>query len=243
MFEDFPKQRTILSESYLSIYAEHYENNRVGKTVVSALSQFMESWMHRQVAKDIRTKSTRDCNMITTLEVGAGTLNQLKYERPTVYDIIEPFQDLYRMSPFMNKIRYVYSDISEIPFGFLYDRITAIASFEHILNLLFVVAKTCLLLKPGGCLRVAIPNEGCFLWYLGWKLTTGIEFYLKYKLDYSVIMKHEHVNLADEIDTVLRYFYGVVRCRVFGLHPKIAFYRFYECKCPNVEYASSYLKK
>ena len=49
-------------------------------------------------------------------------------------------------------------------------------------------------LVKNGNFIVAIPAEGEFLWWLGWRLTSGISFWLKYKLDYGVIMRFEHIN-------------------------------------------------
>lgn len=237
MFENYPKERIKLPLEFQEIYSEHYKNNREGSTSASSLAQKMESWLHRKVARDVMGVQDK-----STLEIGAGTLNQLKYENTKPYDIIEPFSELYAHSEFKNHIDCVYTDIDEVSESKSYDRITSVATFEHILDLPKVVAKTCLHLNKNGSLRVSIPNEGTFVWKLGYKLTTGIEFKLKYGLDYSVLMNYEHVNTADEIEQVLNYFYGKVKCSCFGINRKIAFYRFYECSDPKIEIAKQYLK-
>jgi len=121
-------------------------------------------------------------------------------------------------------------------------RIISIATFEHIIDLPKVVAKSCLLLESKGSLRTSIPNEGTFLWTLGWRMTTGLEFKLKYGLDYGNLMKHEHVNTAKEIEEVLNYFYAINKCKVFGLNKRIGLYRFYDSKKPKIEKAINYLK-
>lgn len=237
MFENYPKERIKLPLEFQKIYSEHYKNNREGSTSASSLAQKMEAWLHRKVAKDVIGVIDK-----STLEIGAGTLNQLKYEQTKPYDIIEPFSELYNNSKFENHIDCVYSDIDEVSDSKSYDRITSVATFEHILDLPKVVAKTCLHLNEKGSLRVSIPNEGTFIWKLGYKLTTGVEFKLKYGLDYSILMNYEHVNTADEIEQVLKYFYGKVKCSCFGINRKIAFYRFYECSEPKTEIAERYLK-
>lgn len=237
MFENYPKVRTELPLEYQNIYSEHYKNNRQGSTSASSLAQKMESWLHRKVAEDVINVSDK-----STLEIGAGTLNQLMYEQTRPYDIIEPFTELYAQSKFIDRVNTVYRDISEINESKRYDRITAIATFEHIMDLPKVVAKTCILLNENGTLRVSIPNEGTFLWKLGYTLTTGIEFRLKYGLDYSLLMNYEHVNTANEIEQVLKHFYSKVKCSCFGINRKIAFYRFYECAQPKIEIANAYLK-
>lgn len=236
MFEDFPKKRIELPEEFRKIYASHYKKNRGGKTVATSLSQKMESWLHKKVAADCADGKPR-----ATLEIGAGTLNQLQYEHNSPYDIVEPFKTLFENSPELGKVRNVYNDINEIDPSNKYDRITSVATFEHIEDLPKVVAKTCLLLKQGGTLRVSIPNEGTFLWTLSWKLTTGLEYRLKYGLDYSILMKYEHVNTADQIEEVLAHFYGRLKCSVLGLSKGFAFYRFYECSEPRLDAANAYL--
>ena len=238
MFENFPKERIKLPDDYLKIYTEHYLNNRGGKTAASSLSQKMETWMHRKVAQDIRPKlNIRPA----TLEIGAGTLNQLAYEQQNaIYDIVEPFSELYQQSPFLKNVNHIYEYITDINGEDKYDRITSVATFEHIENLPEVIAISSLLLKENGALRIAIPNEGTILWKLGVQFS-GFEFKKKYGLDYSILMEYEHVNTADEIEEVLQFFYNKIRCCCFGINKRIAFYRFYECTVPNKENSRFFL--
>lgn len=235
MFKHFPKTRIKLPNAYKEIYAKQYKENRDGDSTAAGLAQKMEAWLHKKIAADTKPNSK-------TLEIGAGTLNQLPYETNSAqYDIIEPFTSLFENSPLLKRVNTVYKDIDEINLSKTYDRITSIAVFEHITDLPKVVAKSCLLLNEEGTLRTSIPNEGTFLWTLGWKLTTGIEFKLKHKLDYGLLMKHEHVNTAKEIEEVLHYFYGENKCSCFGLGKKVALYRFYESSQPNIKRAKEYL--
>ena len=84
--------------------------------------------MHRKLAEDVRSGSPK-----STLEIGAGTLNQLPYEPLSdPYDIIEPFRDLYESSPNLARVRNIYDDILEIPHTAKYDRIISVAVLEHI---------------------------------------------------------------------------------------------------------------
>lgn len=238
MFENYPKVRHELPLEFQKIYAEHYKKNREGQTSASSLAQKMEGWLHRKVARDLQGLNNK-----STLEIGAGTLNQLRYEQTAPYDIIEPFVELYKQSQYLTRVNKVYKDIDEVDEANKYDRITAIATFEHITDLPKVVAKTCMHINDNGTLRVSIPNEGTFLWKLGYRLTTGIEFKMKYGLDYSILMNYEHVNTANEIEQVLKYFYDKVKCSCFGINKKIALYRFYECSKPNRQAAEEYLKR
>jgi hypothetical protein len=238
MFEKFPKTRPQLPKGTEDIYSSYYKSNREGRTQASSLAQRMESWMHKEVGKDlINLHGFKKA----TLEIGAGTLNQLQYE-PNVdpYDIVEPFKDLYKGSPFLERLRNIYSDISEVPDNFQYDRITSVATFEHICNLPEVVARCGLFLADNGVLRIAVPSEDTILWTLGWKLTTGLEFKIKYGLDYGLIIKHEHVNTAKEIEEVLKFFFEDIKCKVLGLSKSISFYQFYVCRNPRITRCREY---
>lgn len=236
IFKKFPKTRFELPQEFKDIYNQQYKSNRDGDSTASGLAQKMESWLHRKVAADVKNDDSK-----RTLEIGAGTLNQLKYETTKNYDIVEPFKELFENAPELNRITKIYDDFSEVDISEKYDRITSVATFEHILNLPEVVAKSCLHLNGGGTLRTSIPNEGTFLWTLGWKMTTGLEFKNKYGLDYGIMMKHEHCNTAKDIEEVLYYFYGKNKSSVFGLSKGFGLYRFYESSQPNIDRAKEYL--
>ncbi|MDQ7989772.1 MAG: hypothetical protein REI09_09095 [Candidatus Dactylopiibacterium sp.] len=238
MFDNYPKVRPILGKEFQDVYAKHYKKNREGGSAASSLSQKMERWLHRQVASDVINPATPK----TTLELGAGTLNQLGYEPESgAYDIVEPFVELYRNSPFLHRVRNVYASVGEVPPDCLYDRITSVAVLEHVCELPEVVARSALALSKDGVFKAAIPSEGTLLWGLGWKLTTGLEFRYTYGLDYGTLMRHEHVNTADEIEIVLRELFQDVKCKVFGVSKALSFYRYYECRSPRTDVCRNYL--
>lgn len=192
--------------------------------------------MHRRIARDVRESS----RSLSTLEIGAGTLNHLPYEpHNPAYDIVEPADYQFAGSPFLSRVRTIYNDIKEV--DTCYDRIISIASFEHICNLPEVVASCGLLLKPGGQLRAAIPTEGGPLWKLGWKLTTGREFKRRYGLDYEVIMRAEHVNTWREVADVLNYFFQSVDFSYLGFSQALSVYQVYICRDPDSKKCSDYL--
>jgi hypothetical protein len=236
LLASFPKQRPALPARYREIYVEHYRENREGSSPATSAAKRMEAWMHRKVAAD--TGNLR--HTYSTLEIGAGTLNHLPYEPLSVhYDIVEPFVELYEKSPLRSRVAHAYLNLQQVS-GARYDRIVSVATFEHICELPGVVARCGGLLKPAGHLRVAVPSEGTLLWVLGWKLTTGIEFRLKHGLDYGVLMRHEHVNTANEIAAVLKIFFASVRRSVFGVAPALSFYQFFDCHTPDLARCSAY---
>lgn len=233
-FPNFPKIRPTLPPEYQKIYLQHIQENRHGQSPASRLSTGLEGWMHRRIAKDAREG-------LSTLEIGAGTLNHLRYESNRAeYDIVEPARYQFAESPLLNRVRNIYNDIKDVPPETRYDRIISIATFEHICNLPEVVANSGLLLKPGGALRAAIPAEGGPLWTLGWKLTTGFEFKRRYGLDYGVIMRSEHVNTWREVADVLNYFFRRVDFTHLGLTRTLSFYQVYICRDPDVAKCLNY---
>jgi hypothetical protein len=233
ILDRYPKQRPPLPQRHRDIYERHYVANRTAAYRTTTVSSRLEAWMHRRVAAD-----ARDGNPGATLEIGAGTLNHLPHEPTTApYDVVEPFARLLAESPTRHRIRHVYPALEDVPGGHRYRRIVSIATFEHLTDLPAIVAGCGLLLAADGVLRVGIPNEGTILWRLGTAVTGG-EFRLRYGLDYQTLMRHEHVNTADEIEAVLRCCFGSVRTAVCGIHRRIALYRFLECRRPDLAVAA-----
>lgn len=142
LLRTYPRERGILPEAYQKIYTKHYLENREGETKASNLSKKMEYWLHRMVAKTAAQNKK-------TLEIGAGTLNQLDFERADIYDVVEPYQELYEKSPNKVFIRNIYSDITEVK-DEMYDRIISVACFEHVENLPAMIRSCVLLLERGG---------------------------------------------------------------------------------------------
>lgn len=235
----FPKIRPPLPEAIKAIYDRQFLENRSGATQASSLAQRLEAWMHRQVAADVRAGVRGD-----TLELGAGTLNQLAYEAVAgAYDIVEPFETAYRGQPGLSRVRDAYPDMAAVPAERRYRRITTIAALEHVCDLPVVLARAALLLEPQGELRAAIPAEGGFLWTLGWSLTTGLEFRLRHGLDYGDLMRHEHVNRAREIETLAKALFEKVEVKSFGLGRQLSLYRYFTAARPRLDVAHAWLAR
>jgi hypothetical protein len=236
LLASFPRLRPELPPAFQSIYTEQYLRNRSGATAAASLSQRLERWLHRQVAADLHGGPGP-----ATLELGAGTLNQLPYEPGVaIYDIVEPFTALFADSPSRGRVREVFADIAEAPADRRYGRITSVASLEHICDLPAVLARAALLLDEGGAMRAAIPSEGGVLWRLGWTCTTGLEFRLRYGLDYGLLMRHEHVNQAWEIETLASALFEDVEIRSLGVGRQLSFYRFIAGRRPRLDVARAW---
>ena len=106
-----------------------------------------------------------------------------------------------------------------------------------------VVAAAALLLKKGGLFQAAIPTEGGFLWGAAWRLTTGFAYRIRTGLDYKTLMRHEHINLANEIEQIISYFFTQMRTKRFPLPSfHLSFYTYIEAREPNVTRCCRYLQ-
>lgn len=237
----YPKTRPILSEEERALYQKEYLSNRSGGTFFTKIAQLLESWMHRQVAQS--AKQGQD-----TLEIGAGTLNQIPYELESVkynkYDVIEPQSYLFENAPYKKYLRHIFKDINEIPKEKSYDRITSIAVLEHLTHLPFIAARCGLLLNENGVFHHGIPNEGGFLWGTAWRLTTGLSYRLRTGFSYGNLMRHEHVNFAKEILDCLRFFFEKVEIKKFPTPLNhLSLYICVSCRNPKKALCREFLDK
>ena len=233
LFDKFPKNRPALDERYQQIYRQEYTRSREGLSFINDLAQRAESWMHRIASRE---KAGR------VLEIGAGSLNHFKYETCKSYEIVEPMKFLYQDKNELQYIEKIYSDISEIKPDIHYDKIVSIATFEHIRDLPFAVARGGTLLADDGFLACGIPTEGGFLWGASWRMTTGLVFRIRTGLSYKKIMDHEHLNNAAEIESIIRYFFDDVTICRFPLNLKhLSLFTFLSARKPKVNLCHEFL--
>ncbi len=212
-FDQFPKIRFPLPEAYQRIYASEYLANRRGKNLANKLACSLEGWMHQRVAASASRKKEEDI-----LEIGAGTLNHLPWEsRFRSYDVVEPTSFLLESSDRISLVRNIYPSIKQVDASHRYDRIISIAALEHMEDLPTELARSALLLKEDGLFCAGVPSEGSFIWYLAWKFGTGLPFRFRTGLDYSIIMKYEHINNLAEIEEATRWFFKEVEIARFPL--------------------------
>lgn len=235
LLTSYPRRRPPLPEAHRRIYAAEYKVNRDRQTFVHKLSEKAEAWMHRQVARPGKPGSI--------LEIGAGTLNHLPFETAQTYDVVEPFNALYHDSPHRNRIRRFYRDVTEVPPENAYDRVISVAVLEHLEALPVIVACGGMLLAPGGLFQAGIPSEGAFLWGVGWRCTTGISYRLRTGLSFATLMRHEHVNDADEIIAIVRHYFQDVEVSRFPTPAHhLSLYAYVHAARPRVDACRAYLR-
>ena len=234
----FPKTRPAMSPGAAVVHDAILKGNRERVSLLSKISDFLESWMHRQIVKGNNLPDSQHI-----LEIGAGTLNHLPYEPlNAIYDIIEPFAALYERQRDLSRVRSIYADMSEIPEQTKYDRIVSIATLEHLTRLPETIARAGLLLQPKGLLQASIPSEGGFLWGLSWRATFAVTYKLTTGRNWSEHMHYEHVNDAPEILAVIEYFFEDVKIRRFPLpFHHLSFYASIDARNPRIDRCRDYL--
>jgi hypothetical protein len=227
---DHPSSTHMLPIEYQNIYKEFYKEYASSATTARKVAQIFESWYHHKVSKWQREKS------VSILEIGCGSLSHMKYEsRYHTYDVVEPKQFLLKNSrpSDLARVTNIYESLDTIPVNKRYTKIISIACLEHIKDLECHLSLVKERLEANGSFIVAIPAEGELLWWLGWRLTTGIGFWLKYKLDYGVIMRFEHVNSAQQVMKELKKQFSISKERSYPFNLKnLRLYIALECKLP-----------
>ena len=237
LLHSYPRKRSILSTKYGNIYKSELLAGRVGTSLMHRLVLYVESWMHRKVA-------SRSFVSNHVLEIGAGTLNHLKYEMPTQnYDVIEPNAYFFAGSNNMSKINALFKSMQDVPVDSMYDRIISIAVLEHLVDLPSEIALSGMRLNKNGIFQAGIPCEGEVSWTIASHLTTGLAFRIRTGLSYLPIIRYEHINSAAEIIELVKYFYKNVAIKRFPLPFKnLSFYIYLEATSPKLDICHDYIQ-
>jgi len=238
ILDRFPKTRPPLSPKEEAVHTAVMKRNRERVTLFTRISDFLECWMHRRAADEADLPPNHHL-----LEIGAGTLNHLSYEPAgLVYDVVEPTAEMYDDKTGHERVRSFYSDTNDIQGTQIYDRIISIAALEHMTDLPANVAKAGLLLTERGLFRAGIPSEGGLIWGLSWRLI-GLDLFIRTGHNWAEHMRHEHVNTAHEIISVVTYFFDQVTVRRFPLpFHHFSFYAAIDARRPNKARCSAYLE-
>ena len=236
LLRSYPRKRPPLTSAHQAIYIKEYRANRCGSDPLLSVVASLERWMHRAVT---------ETGGGPVLEIGAGTLNHLPFEsNVNEYDVVEPFHQLWEDQPDRSRVRAFYDDLVDVPEDLRYRRIISIAVLEHLDDLPWTIARSAVMLTGSGLFQAAFPSESGLLWGLSWRLTTGIAYRLRTGLDYSVVMRHEHINSADDIVTLIGYFFGKVQ---LTRHPlpfrHLSFYTAVSASEPNYDRCQSFLNE
>jgi len=163
----------------------------------------IEKFNHGSVAKMPVAPGTR------TLEIGAGLGAHSKFEDLQKQD----YHCLEYREEFCVELRKQFppdhvhcADIQTRqpwPDGY-FDRIIIIHVLEHLPNLPLALDEIRRLLRPGGFFDVVLPCEGGFAYSLARRVSAERLFRKHFHMDYTPIIKNEHVSTLAEIEVELR---------------------------------------
>jgi SAM-dependent methyltransferase len=155
-----------------------------------------------------------------TLEIGAGIGGHLPFE-----DLeLQEYHAMEYRAEFCERLRQrlpperVYQgDIERRQplAGASFDRIVAIHVLEHLRDLPRAVDEIARLLRPGGFFDVVLPTEGSLAYGLARKISAEPMFRRRFGMDYTPIIRNEHVNTFDEVYCLLEKTFTVERSRYF----------------------------
>jgi len=177
-------------QDYSEKWHEYYKNSRI--------RQYVDRLGYK-VLKEL------DVNEKIVLEIGAGLLPHLEFlngkpKRYIVVDIRNHFLDLAKnqigenCETHLSLNRSTFPDVAPNSVDFIF----TFYSLEHLPNLEETLTFYYKVLKKGGSLVGAIPNEGGMIWGLGRSLTTYRAMNKK-GFNYNKVICWEHVNFCDHI--------------------------------------------
>jgi SAM-dependent methyltransferase len=139
-----------------------------------------------------------------TLEIGAGLGAHSKFEdlKRQDYYCLEYREEFCReLEKLFPPDRVRCGDIQQRqpwPDGH-FDRVVVIHVLEHLLDLPAALDEISRLLKPSGIFDVVVPCEGSLAYSLARKVSAERLFRRNFGMDYTPIIRNEHVSTYDEI--------------------------------------------
>jgi SAM-dependent methyltransferase len=162
----------------------------------------------------------------TTLEIGAGNGEHLRYEKLSPQQRANYFAvdmranvlaELRRRQPDIQCVEGDCQERMNFPDGF-FDRILAIHVLEHLPNLPAALGELHRLCnKDHGFLSAVIPCEGGLAYSLARKISSERIFRKRYGQPYRWFIEREHLNLPHEIFHELQARFNVIHRRFFPL--------------------------
>lgn len=162
----------------------------------------------------------------TTLEIGAGLGEHLRYERLTPEQEENYYANEFREN-MAAQIRATYPRVKTVvgdcqqrmdfADGF-FDRVIAVHVLEHLPNLPATIREAYRLLnKTSGRLLIVIPCEGSPAYTVARKISAERVYKKRYGGDYSWFYKREHINLPHEILGELHPYFSIEAQSFFPL--------------------------
>lgn len=215
----WPKVLPPLSAEHTRIYdafVQQWHVELAGRSRYGAI----EAFNHRFPVKHSRP------GFRTTLELGAGLGEHLRYERLTPEQEAGFYANEFRENMAVElrrrhpRVHVVFGDCQQrfdFPDSF-FDRVLAIHVLEHLPNLPATIREVHRLLnRTRGQFLIVIPCEGSLANRLARRVSAQAVFEKTYGMPYEPFIKREHINLPAEIFAELDPYFVVAKKRLFPL--------------------------
>ena len=222
MINNFPKKIPNLTKKQLKIKDDFMlywlKNLRKNYGII-------EDFNHNFVVKNCKKK------FLTTLEIGSGIGEHLNYEKLTnnqknKYFALDSRKNILRqLKKEHPKVNTILGDCQKkIKFKKnFFDRIIAIHVLEHLPNLPATIKEVHRLLKKTGEFLIVIPCEGSLAYSLARKISAERLFKKRYNMNYDWFIKTEHVNLPNEIISVIKEKFTITKTSFFPTYLPLLF--------------------
>ncbi len=173
---------------------------------------FIEKFNHNYVVKNAKQP------FLTTLEIGAGLGEHLRYEKLSEaqkknYVAVEIRENMAaQLSTHFPDVQTLVADCQEtLPYADgHFDRILAIHVLEHLPNLPATIKEMHRLCnKNQGQFSIVIPCEGGMAYQIARKISAQRIFEKRYKQPYKWFIEREHINLPHEIFRELKTYFEI----------------------------------
>lgn len=215
----WPKTLPELTEEQQTInddFMKHWHEVLVGGSRYRSIEKFNHSYAVKNAPQEF----------LTTLEIGAGLGEHLKYEKLSLeqkknYVVLELREVMAaQIKAQFPEIQTLVGDCQKplsFPDGY-FDRILAVHLLEHLPNLPATIQEMHRLCnKKKGTFSIVIPCEGGMAYSLARKISAQRIFERRYQQSYDWFVKREHINLPHEIMRELKPYFLVEHRDFFPL--------------------------
>lgn len=185
-------------------YTENVQDGAAAKKIPSPRPPLLQFWLDRRIAK---------LGGFPVLEVGAHTLNHLRYESMEgAYDITGMSHDLPGGDPSRFQVRDSWENFPDVPHRAEYARVICVTELFHTPDLEGTIARAGLAIRPSGVFQAGIPGRA-----------------------FSLFANRSR-NTSLDIAAAVHYFFADVTIRRFPLpFHKLSAYGYIEARLPRLE--------
>jgi len=196
-FKQAPDE-ALLHQHWLSHYLQAHTEQRLWTRILDRTRDLLER------------RFDSNCHFESVLEIGAGSLAQLRHVRHgfgsyIASDRSEDALSRARNLPVPDRVSFACIDGRRLPFAdSQFDRLIATHVLEHIPSPAETLAEWARVVKPGAVISLILPCDPGLLWQIGRSFGPRRSAE-RHGLPYDYLMAREHINSIHNLTTLLSY--------------------------------------